>query len=47
MTFLILQISGEVGWSRALDQELHRQPGGSGFPSSEAYFASMALRLTF
>ena len=46
-TFLILQISGEVGWSRALDRELPREPGTDRFPSSTAYFASVAARLTF
>jgi hypothetical protein len=46
-TFLILQISGEVGWSRALDPDLPREPGTDSFPSSRAYFASIAARLTF
>ena len=46
-TFLILQISGEAGWSRALDRELPREPGTDSFPSSSAYFASIAARLTF
>jgi hypothetical protein len=47
MTFLILQVSGEAGWSRALDQELPRSPGGSAFPSKDVYFASVAVRVTF
>jgi hypothetical protein len=46
-TFLILQVSGEVGWSRALDPELPREPGADRFPSPTAYFASIAARLTF
>lgn len=47
MTYLILQVSGEAGWSRALDAELPLLPGGDAYPSSGAYFASIAFRLTF
>jgi hypothetical protein len=47
MTFLILQVSGEAGWSRALDAELPLVPEGKARPSSGAYFASAAFRITF
>ena len=47
MTFIVLQISGEAGWSYALDQELPMEPGGDRFPSTKAYFASVAFRVTF
>jgi len=47
MTYLVLQVSGEAGWSRALDAELPLVPGGDAHPSSGAYFASIAFRLTF
>lgn len=46
-TFLVLQLSGEAGWSRSLDPGLPREPGSDKFPSNRAYFASVALRLTF
>lgn len=47
MTYLILQISGEVGWSQAKDAPLPIEPGGSSFPSARAYFGSLAVRVTF
>ena len=47
MTFLIAQISTEIGWSEPVDQELPIDPSGGEFPSNGAYFASLALRLTF
>lgn len=47
LTFIILQISGEAGWSKALDQELATEPQGNQFLSPNAYFASIAFRLTF
>jgi len=47
MTFLILQVSGEAGWSRALDRELPNEPEGDRFPSSSVYFGSLAIRVTF
>ena len=47
MTFLILQVSGEAGWSKDLDPELPAEPSGDRFPSSNAYFASIAFRVTF
>ena len=47
MTFLVLQISGEVGWAEGSDSG----PAGrasSGFdPESGTYFGGVALRLTF
>jgi len=46
-TYLILQLSGEAGWSRSLSRGLPLEPGGGKYPSSTAYFASVALRLTF
>ena len=47
MTFLIIQLSGEVGWSEAKDGPLAIDPGGTEFPSARAYFGSVALRITF
>jgi hypothetical protein len=47
MTFLVAQISGEAGWSRDRDPEIPEQPGGSRYPSSGAYFASLSVRVTF
>lgn len=47
MTFLIIQLSGELGWSQALDAPLPIEPGGTDFPSARAYFGSLALRVTF
>jgi len=46
MTFVILQVSVEAGWSRSLDPELPREPLGSSFPSLKAYFGSVAFRIT-
>jgi len=47
MTFLIAQISGEVGWSEPRDPPLPIDPGGTDFPSARAFFGSLALRVTF
>lgn len=47
MTFLILQVSGEAGWSRALDHELPTEPEGDRVSSSSVYFGSLAIRVTF
>jgi hypothetical protein len=47
MTYLIIQFSGEVGWSQAFDAPLPIEPGGTSFPSAKAYFGSLALRMTF
>jgi hypothetical protein len=47
MTYLIVQISGEMGLSQALDAPLPVEPGGSSFPSARAYFGSLAVRITF
>ena len=47
LTYLILQLSLEVGWSRALDPELPLVPQGTAFPSNKAYFGSLGLRVTF
>jgi hypothetical protein len=47
MTFLIIQLSGEVGWSEARDAPLAVDPGGTEFPSAQAYFGSVAFRITF
>jgi hypothetical protein len=47
MTFLIVQLSGEVGWSQAMNAPLPIEPGGTTFPSARAYFGSLALRMTF
>jgi len=47
MTFLILQFSGEVGWSEARNPKLPIVFGGTKLPSARAYFASLALRVTF
>ena len=47
LSYLILQLSLEVGWSRALDPELPLVPQGTAFPSNKAYFGSLGLRVTF
>ena len=47
LTFLIVQLSGEFGFSDARDQPLPLEPGGGAFPSGKGYFASLAFRLTF
>ncbi len=47
MTFLILQVSAEGGWSRARTPPLPTTPGGDAFPDHGAYFGSVAYRLTF
>jgi len=47
MTFLIVQLSGEVGWSESRDAALPIDPGGTEFPSARAYFGSLAFRVTF
>jgi hypothetical protein len=47
MTFLIIQLSGEVGWSQAMNAPLPIEPGGTDYPSAKAYFGSLALRMTF
>ncbi len=46
LTFLILQVSAEGGWSRAVDSPLPRTAGGGGEADLGAWFASLALRLT-
>jgi len=46
MTFVVLQISAEAGWSRALDQELPREPSGNSFPDLKSYFGSVAFRIS-
>jgi len=46
-TFLILQVSGEVGWSESLDSPLPVNPLGNKYPSARALFGSLALRVTF
>ena len=46
MTFLVLQISGELGWAGGSDSPVGR--ASSGFdPGSGTYFGGVALRLTF
>ncbi|MGW8267275.1 MAG: hypothetical protein ACWGSQ_12990 [Longimicrobiales bacterium] len=47
MTFLILQVSAEAGWSKGLDRGLPTRPQGDEFPSSSVYFASLGIRVTF
>ena len=47
VTYLILQLSVEMGWSRALDPELPLVPEGANFPSNKAYFGSLGARVTF
>lgn len=47
MTFLILQLSGEIGWSQAVDPPLPEEPGSGDYPSARAYFGALALRITF
>ncbi len=46
-TFLILQLSAEVGMSESLDPDLPVDPGGNDFPSARAVYGSLGLRLTF
>jgi len=47
MTFLALQVSGEVGWARGFNPELPR-PDGDGFdPLTGSHFGAVSLRLTF
>lgn len=46
-TFLVLQLSGEFGWSESFDPELPLVPGGDAYPSARAVYGSLALRLTF
>jgi hypothetical protein len=46
-TFLILQLSAELGMSESLDPDLPVDPGGSAFPSARAVYGSLGLRLTF
>jgi hypothetical protein len=47
VTYLILQLSVELGWSRALDPELPLVPEGANFPANKAYFGSLGARVTF
>jgi hypothetical protein len=46
-TFLILQLSGEIGWSQAVDPPLPEEPGSGDYPSARAHFGALALRITF
>jgi hypothetical protein len=46
-TFLILQLSGEAGWSQSVDAPLPVDPGGDDYPSARAFYGAVALRITF
>jgi len=47
MTYLILQLSGEVGWAQGFEPDLPGRPGGDFDPDTRSLFGSLALRITF
>ncbi len=47
MTFLIAQVSGEIGLSDPRNQALTSEPDGRCFPSGRVVFGSLAFRVTF
>jgi hypothetical protein len=47
MTFLIAQISGEIGFSDPRSQALALEPDGGRRPSGRVIFGSLGFRLTF
>ncbi|MFC1575753.1 hypothetical protein ACFL5A_03820 [Gemmatimonadota bacterium] len=46
-TFLVLQLSGEVGWAPGFEPYLPDRTGGSFDPSQRQFFGSVSLRMTF